>query len=417
MRKGLFRQEVLDRQSNTLEGRLLMTPRPAYVLITFILCAWVIALSLYINFHSYSRKATVQGWLEPQSGTFKVYAPNQAGKIKSVFVQEGEVVKKGSALVHINFSENDENGKPISNELLNELKTQRTRLEANLDRLKTVHASEIATIKNKLAYLKQTAQDVNDIAELTKQQWHIAIARHSNAQTLQEQGYISQSELTQQQLQHLTAEQHYLKALQDQRNNATEIKVLTQQLTSLPQQHENQLASLKNTLSELNQRVVSHKSRFDEIIHAPYDGVVSGLSVHPGQSTGSRSLLLTLLPPDTPIFAKIMVPVRAAGFIEKGQPLQIRYDAFPYQKFGLQEGQVTNISHTIVLPSEMHNSPIAINEPAYMVTAILKQQHILAYGKYITLKAGMTFSADVKLSQRTLIEWLLEPLFSIKGRL
>ncbi|BFT31646.1 HlyD family efflux transporter periplasmic adaptor subunit [Alteromonas sp. D210916BOD_24] len=417
MRKGLFRQEVIDRQSNTLNGRLLMTPRPAYVLITGVLTAWVIAVVLYINFQSYTRKTSVQGWLEPQSGTFKLYAPPQAGKIERVLVQEGELVKKGSVLLHINYSDRDDMGNSFSATLLQELNEQRQRIQDNLDRLQSVHNSEIATIENRLANLNQTYREINEIAALAKQQWNIAIRHYDNAKILQSDGHISLAELAQQQLQHLSAEQQYLRAQQDRRDFLTEIQTLTKQLNSLPQQHQNQLATLENTLSDLNQRIVSHKNSFEEIIYAPYEGVVSGLSIYPGQSTEASSLLLTLLPPNTPILAKMMVPVRAAGFIEEGQSLQIRYDAFPYQKFGLQQGQVTNISHTIVLPGELRSLPISINEPAYVVTAILKSQQIIAYGKKVTLKAGMTFSADVQLSQRTLMEWLLEPLFSIKGKL
>ncbi len=76
-----------------------------------------------------------------------------------------------------------------------------------------------------------------------------------------------------------------------------------------------------------------------------------------------------------------------------------------------------NISPSLVLPGELTDIPISISEPAYLVTATLNRKEILAYGNNISLKAGMTFSADVDLSQRTLMEWLMEPLYSITGKL
>lgn len=76
-----------------------------------------------------------------------------------------------------------------------------------------------------------------------------------------------------------------------------------------------------------------------------------------------------------------------------------------------------NISPSLVLPGELTDIPISISEPAYLVTATLNTKEILAYGNNISLKAGMTFSADVDLSQRTLMEWLMEPLYSITGKL
>ena len=106
-----------------------------------------------------------------------------------------------------------------------------------------------------------------------------------------------------------------------------------------------------------------------------------------------------------------------ASFLREGQALHIRYDAFPYQKFGVQTGEITNISPSLILPGELIDVPISINEPAYLVTAKISANEILAYGNNISLKAGMTFSADVHLSQRTLMEWLMEPIYSIKGKL
>jgi membrane fusion protein len=40
-----------------------------------------------------------------------------------------------------------------------------------------------------------------------------------------------------------------------------------------------------------------------------------------------------------------------------------------------------------------------------------------AFGKAFKLKSGMLFEADIMLEQRTLIEWLLEPIYSLNGRL
>jgi membrane fusion protein len=185
----------------------------------------------------------------------------------------------------------------------------------------------------------------------------------------------------------------------------------------LPQQQANEMANVENTLSDLTQQIVSHKSNAEETIYAPHNGVISGLQVKAGYTIDSSRPLLTLLPKNADIQARIAVPVRSAGFLRKGQALHIRYDAFPYQKFGVQSGEIVNISPSLVLPGELTDIPISISEPAYLVTATLNTKEILAYGNNISLKAGMTFSADVDLSQRTLMEWLMEPLYSITGKL
>ena len=185
----------------------------------------------------------------------------------------------------------------------------------------------------------------------------------------------------------------------------------------MPQQQANELANIENAYSDLNHQIVSYKSDAEETVYAPHTGVVSGLQVKTGYTVDSSRPLLTLLPENGDIQARIAVPVSSAGFIREGQALHIRYDAFPYQKFGVQSGEIVNISPSLVLPGELKDVPISISEPTYLVTASLSANEILAYGNPISLKAGMTFSADVDLSQRSLLEWLMEPLYSITGKL
>ena len=59
MRTGLFRKEVIDEQSNAVEGRFLMTPKPVYSAIAGLLVVWIVALIIYLNTESYSRKTSV----------------------------------------------------------------------------------------------------------------------------------------------------------------------------------------------------------------------------------------------------------------------------------------------------------------------------------------------------------------------
>lgn len=60
--------------------------------------------------------------------------------------------------------------------------------------------------------------------------------------------------------------------------------------------------------------------------------------------------------------------------------------------------------------------PVNLKEPVYRLRAKLTQQQMQAFGKSFFLKSGMLFEADIMLEQRTLIEWLLEPIYSLRGR-
>ena len=417
MRTGLFRKEVIDEQSNAVDGRFLMTPKPVYSAIAGLLVVWILAVIIYLNTGSYARKASVSGWLEPSHGVFKLYADARRGKVLDVLVSEGQLVSKGAPLIKINYSSDDASGNKVSTQLLAELEAKQHRTRQSIQRLDVLHRAQRQGLEEQLSQAKRALTALDAIVELSQTQWALALKQWEKAQTLLNQGHISQADYENHTLQRLTAEQQLTLSKKDQNDEKANIAALPHELATLPQQQANEMANVENTLSDLTQQIVSHKSNAEETIYAPHNGVISGLQVKAGYTIDSSRPLLTLLPKNADIQARIAVPVRSAGFLRKGQALHIRYDAFPYQKFGVQSGEIVNISPSLVLPGELTDIPISISEPAYLVTATLNTKEILAYGNNISLKAGMTFSADVDLSQRTLMEWLMEPLYSITGKL
>lgn len=417
MRTGLFRKEVINEQSNTVEGSFLMTPRPAYSAVAGLLAVWILAVTVYLNMETYARKASVTGWLEPSHGVFKLYSDARRGKVLDVIVSEGQLVEKGTPLIKISYSSKDAFGHRVSTQLLAELEAKQSRTRQSMKRLHTLHLAQKERLDDQLSQAEQTSTALSDIIALTQTQWLLASKQWEKARTLLDKGHISRADFEAHTLQRLNAEQKLALAKKDWSNEQANIATLNHALATLPEQQANELANIENTYSDLTQQIVNHKSNMEEIIYAPRSGVISGLHVKAGYTVDSSRPLLTLLPQNADIQARIAVPVRSAGFLREGQALHIRYDAFPYQKFGVQFGEIVNISPSLVLPGELTDVPISISEPAYLVTATLSTNEILAYGKSISLKAGMTFSADVQLSQRTLMEWLMEPLYSIKGEL
>lgn len=150
---------------------------------------------------------------------------------------------------------------------------------------------------------------------------------------------------------------------------------------------------------------------------ASRSGIVTNLQAREGQQAQTSIPVLSLVPEGAGLTAQLLVPVRSAGFLETGQPLRIRYDAFPYQKFGLYTAEVVEVSNTVLLPDELLKVPVTVREPVYRVSARLIQPFVQAYGRDFSLKPGMTLSADVQLTERSLLQWLLEPIYSLKGRL
>jgi len=242
-------------------------------------------------------------------------------------------------------------------------------------------------------------------------------SQSSDASTLEASGFISTNELESFQTQKLTLRE----SLQElQRARVQQLDLINQyqtELTLIPQEAANEQDILNDRLSIISQSVAQLRSQQTYTIVAPRAGIVNNLQVVEGQQLNPdrQFPLMTILPNESTLRAQLMVPVRSAGFLQEKQEFVIRYDAFPYQKFGMQSGTIQTISKTLLLPHEVLNAPIEISEPVYRVVGELSAMEVQAFGKTFALKPGMTLAADIKLGERSLIEWIFEPLLSLRG--
>src|SRR5690606_6777502 len=112
-------------------------------------------------------------------------------------------------------------------------------------------------------------------------------------------------------------------------------------------------AGFVGEMAVLEQERVETRARGELVLTAPVDGVVSAQLARPGQAVQVGQPLLSLLPDDSPLQAELLVPSRAIGFIAPGDRVLLRYQAYPYQKFGHHEGRVAGISRSALGSAEL----------------------------------------------------------------
>ncbi|WP_323122916.1 HlyD family secretion protein [Burkholderia alba] len=117
---------------------------------------------------------------------------------------------------------------------------------------------------------------------------------------------------------------------------------------------------------------------------------------------------------------KLFAPSKAVGFVKVGAPVELRYEAFPYQKFGEYKGTVSQIAHTALGPEQLQAFTQASDpdrsESFYQITVALDSQTVSAYGEPVPLQDGMRVEGDILLDTRKLYEWVLEPLYTLTRR-
>ena len=417
MSEHLFRSEALEHQKDRLHGEVLLRPSISQSLLVITLVIFVSAVVGWLVTSKYAKKETVSGWLEPNSGIVRVYSNANAGKIKQILVNEGEHVAKDQPLAIINGDRILSNGENLEEKLLREYEKQKHTLERQLSRSEEAYTLRRIDITQQLNASKEDLEQLKKQIETLEKRLTLSSQRSQSFKNMLADGNISKAEFDAALEQELSLQNEKQALQRSEVNQKNRIEQLQNQLLIQPTEYQDEVDTLDRTISDIAQQIAQLHGQRAYIIRASKAGKVTNLQVTEGQQTVANSPLMSIVPSNSVMQAKLLVPVRAAGFIKPNQTLEIRYDAFPYQKFGLYSGQVSSVSDSILLPNEINGLPVQTQEPVYLVNAKLHKDSINAFGQQLSLKSGMTLSADVKLKDRTLLEWLFEPLLSIKGKI
>lgn len=410
---SLFRKEALEHSKNRLYGDvILLQPLSITVLVAtvVIVCSLIIAMLFW---GTYARKETVRGYVVPDKGIVKVYAPNP-GTIYEVHVEEGQDVIEGQTLITVISERSVQGGSDVDTMLLKELEASKEHQLKRIIAEKSLLSSETERAQNTINGIEKELLQIEESLKTQQQRLAILQSRLEGAEKLLKQKSMSQNEY-QKHLEEMLVQKQQLQDLE--RGKANKENALIQakvEILQLPIRVESRINEIEDVISELNQRMAEVQGRKVYEIRAPVAGKVTALQARAGQWQ-SNIPLLAIFPNDAKMQVELFVPTRAIGFIEDGQTVRIRFDAFPYQRFGIFEGKVITVSKHVLLPSELP-VPLELKEPVYRVTVELNAQFVTAYGKELPLQAGMALEADIILDRQTLFDWILDPLFSLKGR-
>lgn len=417
----LFRTAALNAQKNNWLGKIILIRPTSYLFLTMvaILCASMVVA--FMVWGSYTKRSAVIGQLVPETGLVKVYTP-QLGVVVEKLVNEGQVVQQGDMLFVLSSERySDDNGsiqaaisaqhKSQRESLLNEIVKTRQQQQDELQALQT----RVAGLKDELSRLQTQYESQQTRVKLSEE----AVHRY---QGLLEQNYISKEQTQQKQEEWLEQSSRFQSLARERERTQHEIAAREEEMAGLRAKHQNQIAQLERSVSSVNQQLTESEAKRRFVIRAPQAGTATAVVASIGSTADGSRPLVSIVPAGAVLQAQLFAPTRSVGFVREGAPVRMRYQAYPYQKFGQASGHVLSVSRTALAAGEIFTmgNPSNSNqnsEPYYRITVALDQQSILAYGQQQPLQAGMLLDADIMLETRHLYEWVLEPLFSLTGKL
>lgn len=420
MRPSLFRDAALKHNQSKWIGDIVLIRPVSFTVLTIFAALTGIAIISLLFFGSYTKRSSVQGQLIPDAGLIKIYAA-EPGIILEKYVKDGQVLKQGDALYLLSTTRYGEQGDvqaAISRQVLirdQSLKDQKYKASA-------LHQAEHLTISNQIGSLQADLATVNQSIASQRQRVDLAKETVARYDSLFRQDYISKEQLQQKQ-EELLDQQSRLQALE--RNKISLSAELDKQsiaLNHLATKQDTEIAQLNREIASTSQELTESQARQKMVIRATDAGTATLVSAEAGQQADVTKPLLSIMPAQSELVAHLYVPSKAIGFIKPGDQVFLRYQAYPYQKFGHATGRVYSVAKTALPGRELNSmgnldSENNAENPVYLVKVKLQQQRILAYGKPQPLQAGMLLDADVMHEKRRLYEWVLEPLFSITGKI
>ena len=417
-------------------------PAPLPRIVLYCLLLLLTGLSLWATFGHLDIVASADGKLIPRN-YLKIVQPAEGGVVRELLVEEGATVVAGQPVLRLDPSVADADTRALRHEFVAR-SLQLRRIDAELsdgvltqypgDPIEAYAAANAQFGANRLAYEVALAQERATVQRIGKE---LSAAREVQSKlqrtvpiyrtmaerfrTLKQEGYVSELYQLERERDHIEKEQD-LKAQAFtveslEANLAQAGKRLAQVTFNYRQQLQGERAAADAQLKKATEDLAKQHYRNSMIeLTAPQAGVVKDLAVHaPGSVVAPGAVLLTVMPFGEELQAEVMVRNLDAGFVRAGQRARVKVIAYPFQKYGMLDGKVIRVSTDATdvgggRLQEEDSEGKASTQSAYRVRIALPSQRMRFDSADLELMAGMQVGAEIKLGDRSVLEYLLAPV-------
>jgi len=415
--KNLFRKEVYRRRAQRLDGEVRIARPPTFVWLSALIAVIMLLSGVGLTMGDYARKETVRGVVEPEGGVIRI-RPNDEGVVSEILVSEGQEVEAGQPLIRLQDDEFLPGLDALGESLRTGLVERLERLERRMEDEKRSHDIRMASLENRARATREKVIHAEARIALLGERIEINQEILERLEGLSQSGHETDLEVSQQRDSFLALAQEHRNAVTTRVDLEERLDDIQVEQDAAPIEHRREMDSLRDQRDQLQAELLRLRHRGAAELRAPLAGRMTGVTTTEGARVGPGDTLARILPEGARMRAVLYLPSRSIGTIEQGQTVQIRFDAFPYERFGVHEGRIESVDDTAILPGEipqietLQQGPDG-RQPVYRVLVALEAQTISGYDREFPLRSGMELEADVVLERRTLIQWLFDPIYSL----
>ena len=419
-------------------------PPPLAGAVLKLLLGMLVGLLLWATFGRLDIVAVAEGKLVPE-GYLKIVQPPEQGLVREILVQEGQAVKEGQILMRMDAVIAAADKKTLFVEYHTKRLALR-RIDSQLagtalkrlpddpadlyPQVEAQYAANVAAYQNALAQeralLEKATHDLAAAEEVKAKLLQVLPHYKEQEQAFEKlarEGYAGRLMYTDKQRERIEKEQD-LKAQEFAIRSATATiaqseKKLAQITADYRRLLQTERVDVASQLEKASQELAKQTHRHELLeLKAPQTGLVKDLATHtPGTVVSPGTILMTLVPQGETLRAEVWVTNQDVGFVRAGQDVKLKLTAFQFQKYGMVDATIAQVSADATeapSPNTRSDALTGRDRPmgplAFRALVDLKEQQLKSDGQRYPLAPGMQVVAEIKLGQRTVLEYLLSPV-------
>lgn len=418
MLKNIYRKEAIEYKKIHWKGKaLLLAGIPAW-LVTLLASLFLIALVLSLIFCTFTQRIDVRGEVITLPHSVNVFAPQQ-GFVVNQHVKVGDIVNKGQPLYELDVSRNTINGN-VSAAQIEVINEKIANAEDIISKLMRNKSETLTALEKQIKTTSASLAETNRMLATTQVGLNKMLTNLSSYDKYLKDGLITKDQYNYQHSLYFQQQSAYQSLVTQKMQLESQLTQTNSDKITKAADFDNQISSQHNQINDYKNQLVESNANGNLIIKATTNGKIESLAVTKGQMVENGSSLAQIKPTeDIEYYLILWLPNNTIPYVKPGDTINIRYDAFPADKFGQFPGKVISISSVPASRQEMAeytnvNNGTSQQELALYKAIIKIKDKTFSYnGKTLTLSNGLKAQAVVFLEERPLYMWMFTPFYKM----
>jgi adhesin transport system membrane fusion protein len=170
---------------------------------------------------------------------------------------------------------------------------------------------------------------------------------------------------------------------------------------------------LNETIAHISQILEKQTSLKDQVtrtlVKSPLKGIVKQIFVNTIGGVARPGMdLIEIVPQEDSLLAEVRIKPSDIAFLHPGQTSTVKCTAYDFSLYGGLDGEITKISADTLTDKK--------EQSYYLIYVKTNKNYLGTIDKPMKIIPGMTVSVDILTGKRSILDYLLKPIFQIKAK-